>query len=334
MRLSRAGECSRRTGDIMKGIPRCTIILPTYNRLATLPRAVASVIAQNEQNFELIIIDDGSTDETRAWLATLDDPRIRVTRSERSQGPSAARNIGIGMAIAPVLAFLDSDDIYCDNRLLVPLAVFDREPDVICTLSSARKEDKLGGTTVALFPDVKLASPAFEWAMICDLVGVESTSITVRTDCARRVGGFCTRLRKTEDREFLIRLSRLGAARILPDALFEKSWSADGLSNQWASAGHELVSYFRERPEYVGQYRKVGQYLATKTLIMHVRHRDFATFIADARRFHSIGLLDEGIVRICRNHLQVKRYRRNAAKQGSLAALIGPPLDWTSSDAR
>ncbi|MGB2656601.1 MAG: glycosyltransferase family 2 protein, partial [Pseudolabrys sp.] len=104
----------------MKGVPRCTIILPTHNRLATLPRAVASVIAQNEPDFELIVIDDGSTDQTRAWLATLDDPRIRITRSERSQGPSAARNTGIDMAIAPVLAFLDSDDIYCDNRLSVP----------------------------------------------------------------------------------------------------------------------------------------------------------------------------------------------------------------------
>ncbi|MGA7034917.1 MAG: glycosyltransferase family 2 protein, partial [Pseudolabrys sp.] len=66
----------------MKGVPRCTIILPTHNRLATLPRAVASVIAQNEADFELIIIEDGSTDGTPAWLATLDDPRIRIARSE------------------------------------------------------------------------------------------------------------------------------------------------------------------------------------------------------------------------------------------------------------
>ena len=328
MRLSRAGERCHRTGHVMTGLPRCTIILPTRNRAATLPRAVASVIAQNEPDFELIIIDDGSTDETRAWLATLDDPRIRVTLSEHSQGPSAARNIGIDMATAPVLAFLDSDDIYRADRISVPLAVFDREPDVICTLSSGRKEDKFGGTTVALLPDIKLESSAFEWAMICDLVGVESTSITVRTDYTRRVGGFCTRLRRTEDREFLIRLSRLGAARILPDSLFEKFWSTDGLSNQWASAGRELVSYFRERPEYVGQYRKVGQYLATKTLIMHMRHRDFASFIGDARRFHAIGLLDEGVAQLCCNHLQVKRYRRKATKQQALVGLTGPPLDW------
>jgi glycosyltransferase involved in cell wall biosynthesis len=194
----------------------------------------------------------------------------RVAHSEANQGPSAARNIGINMAAASVLAFLDSDDIYCKDRLTVPMAVFDRESDVVCTLSSARKEYKRGNMTVDLLPDVKLASPAFEWAMICDLVGVESTNITVRTEYARKLGGFCSILRRTEDREFLIRLSRLGTARIPPDVLSEKSWSTDGLSNQWKSAGRDLVSYFRERPEYLGRYRKLGQYFATKTLIMHI----------------------------------------------------------------
>ena len=307
--------------------PRCTIILPTYNRAAALPRAISSVIAQNEQDFELIIIDDGSTDNTREWLATLDDARIRVARSEHNQGPSAARNIGINMAAAPMLAFLDSDDIYCKERLSVPLEIFERDPEVICILSSARKEDKRGNTTAALLPDVKLASRAFEWAMICDLVGVESTSISVRTEHARKVGGFCSELRRTEDREFLIRLSRLGAAQILPNVLWEKMWSIDGASNQWATAGRDLVSYFRERTEYLSQYRKVAQYLATKTLVMHIRHRDIGRLIDDTRRFYKMGLLDGGIAQICRSHLQVKRYRRMAQHQ-PLDALTGPPSDW------
>ena len=315
-------------GDPMK-VPRCTIILPTHNRATTLPRAVASVIAQNEPDFELIIINDASTDSTHAWLATLDDPRIRVVHLEHNQGPSAARNIGINMAAAPVLAFLDSDDFYCKERLSMPLAVFNREPDVICMLSSARKEDKRGNTAAALLPDVKLASPAFEWAMICDLVGVECTSITVRTEHARKIGGFCSGLRRTEDREFLIRLSRLGAARILPDVLWEKTWSVDGLSNQWTTAGRDLASYFSERTEYLGRYRKVGQYLATKILVMHIRHRDVASLINDTRRFHRMGLLDGGITQLCRSHLQVKRYRRMAQNK-PLEALTGPPADWES----
>jgi glycosyltransferase involved in cell wall biosynthesis len=309
--------------------PRCTIILPTYNRAAALPSAISSVMAQNEQDFELIIIDDGSTDNTREWLATLDDARIRVVRSEHNQGPSAARNIGINMATAPMLAFLDSDDIYCKERLSVPLAIFERDPDVICILSSALKEDKHGNTTAVLLPNVKLASGAFEWAMICDLVGVESTSISVRTEHARKIGGFCSDLRRTEDREFLIRLSRLGAAQILPNVLWQKTWSVDGASNQWATAGRDLVSYFRERTEYLSRYRKVGQYLATKILMMHIRHHDVKSLMGDTLRFYRVGLLNGGIAQLWRNHLQVKKYRRVVQHQ-PLDALTGPPTEWQS----
>ena len=70
------------------------------------------------------------------------------------------------------------------------------------------------------------------------------------------------------------------------------------------------MSYLQERPEYLEGYRKVGQYLATKLLISHIRHRDFISFIGEARRFRSIGLLDEGFVHLCRNHVHVKKYRR------------------------
>lgn len=308
--------------------PRCSVILPTYNRAKTLPKAVASVLAQDEPDFELIIVDDASTDQTAAWLATLDDPRIRVARSERNQGPSAARNTGIELARAPAIAFLDSDDAYCSRRLSLPLAVLDREPDVVCALSSSRKEDKHGQGRAAPLPEVKLAAPAFAWAMLADLVGVESTSITVRTEHAKKAGGFDPTLRRTEDREFLIRLARLGALRVLPDVLFEKSWSADGLSNEWAGAGRDLIPYFRARPEYLGAYRKLGHYFATKILVMHVRHRDVASFIAEVRRFRAAGLLDAGIVRLWRDHLDVKHYRRAHATAEALAALAGPPADW------
>lgn len=308
--------------------PRCSVILPTYNRAKTLPRAVASVLAQDEPDFELIIVDDASTDQTAAWLPTLDDPRIRVARSERNQGPSAARNTGIELARAPAIAFLDSDDAYCSRRLSLPLAVLDREPDVVCTLSSSRKEDKHGQGRAAPLPEVKLAAPAFAWAMLADLVGVESTSITMRTEHAKKAGGFDPALRRTEDREFLIRLAGLGALRVLPDVLFEKSWSADGLSNEWAGAGRDLIPYFCARPEYLGAYRKLGHYFATKILVMHIRHRDVASFIAEIRRFRAAGLLDAGIVRLWRDHLDVKYYRRAHATAEALAKLAGPPADW------
>ena len=89
---------------------RCSVVIPSYNRLNVLPRAVESVLAQDEPDFELIVVDDGSTDGTKAWLAAQTDPRIQVIASERNRGVSAARNLGLAAARAPVVAFLDSDD--------------------------------------------------------------------------------------------------------------------------------------------------------------------------------------------------------------------------------
>lgn len=308
--------------------PRCSIILPTFNRATTLPRAIASVLALAESDFELIIVDDGSTDQTSAFLKTLADPRIRVARSEQNRGPSAARNIGIDLATAPVLAFLDSDDRYCAQRLSLPLAVLAREPDVVCTLCSSRREDKHGQSRAAALPAVKLTSRAFVWAMLCDLVAVESTSITVRTEYARKAGGFDTTLRRTEDREFLIRLARFGGLQTIPDILFEKAWSLDGLSNEWAGAGRDLIPYFCARPEYLGAYRKLGHYFVSKILVMHIRHRDLPSLAADIRRFQKAGLLDAGLMRLWRDHLEVKRYRRSHASADALATLNAPPTDW------
>jgi len=308
--------------------PLCSVILPTYNRIATLPRAVASVLAQDEPNFELLIVDDASTDATGMWLSALSDPRIRTIRLEHNAGPSAARNRGLEVARAPVVAFLDSDDIYKAKRLIVPLRVFAGEHDVVCTLSSSIKQIRTRQQP-ALLPDVKLASAVFEWALFCDLIGVETTSITVRTDAARAAGGFCDALRRTEDREFLIRLARLGAARILPEVLWEKSWLDDSLSNDWIAAGRDLVRYVAQRPEYVRQYRKIGAYLAGKLLVASLRRRDLATLVDDWRRFRAAGLLDRNIARVVRDHRAVRRYRRTMSNRDALLSLTGPPHDWS-----
>ena len=311
----------------MSDRPSCTVVVPTYNRMRTLPRAVESVLAQDEPNFQLIIVDDASTDGTGAWLASQNDPRIDLIRAERNLGPSGARNLGLEAAKAPIVAFLDSDDVYRPNRLSVPLAVFAREPDVVCTLSSSVKHEPKE-TNVAMLPDVKLAAAAFEWALICDLVGVETTSVTLRTEAARAAGGFCTALRRTEDREFLIRLAKRGAGRLLPDVLWEKSWTADSLSNEWRGAGRGLIAYIAQRPEYALRYKKIGHYFATKILVADLRRWDFPTFTADIRHFRAAGLLDASIARLWRDHREVRQYRRGMRSREALAALQGPPAEW------
>jgi glycosyltransferase involved in cell wall biosynthesis len=305
--------------------PLCSVILPTYNRIETLPRAVASVLTQDEPDFELLIVDDASTDATDAWLSTLSDPRIRAIRLERNAGPSAARNRGLEIARAPIVAFLDSDDVYLAKRLSVPLRAFAGEHDVVCTLSSSIKQIRTTRRP-ALLPDLKLVSAVFEWAMFCDLIGVETSSITVRSDAARAAGGFCEALRRTEDREFLIRVAPLGAARILPDVLWKKFWLDDSLSNDWIAAGRDLVRFVARRPEYVRQYRKVGTYLAGKLLVASIRRRDLATLIDDWRRFRTAGLLTRDLARLVGDYREVRRYRRAMSNRDALLSLTNPLL--------
>lgn len=87
-----------------------SVILPTYNRAPVLSRAINSVLRQSYEDVELLVVDDGSTDDTRTLMKFYDDDRIRYLRHDRNAGPSAARNTGIRKATGAYYVFLDSDD--------------------------------------------------------------------------------------------------------------------------------------------------------------------------------------------------------------------------------
>ncbi|HEX5213144.1 MAG TPA: glycosyltransferase family 2 protein [Pseudolabrys sp.] len=311
--------------DIRVPPVRCSVVIPSYNRLNVLPRAVDSVLTQDERDIELIIVDD-STDATRAWLTTLTDPRVKVILPPQRRGVSAARNLGIAAARAPVIAFLDSDDWYLPGRLARAIETLERDGGLVCTLSSARKEVR-GKMRPSPLPDVKLAPPVFEWALYSDLIGVDGSSITVRTEAARATG-FCEAMSRTEDREFLIRLAPRGAVRLLADVTWEKGWSIDSLSNEWKGAGRDLLKYVTQRPELATRFRKIGSYLASKILVSDLRRGDFTTLASDWTAFRRAGLLRGGIARIWRDHREVRHYRRTMSNRDALAQLAGAPAEW------
>jgi glycosyltransferase involved in cell wall biosynthesis len=102
----------------MPGVPPLvSVILPTYNRAAFLREAIDSVLAQTWQRWELIVVDDGSTDGTRPYLATLADPRIHVLELAHDGNRARLRNRGMTRARGEYLAFLDSDDFWIPTKL-------------------------------------------------------------------------------------------------------------------------------------------------------------------------------------------------------------------------
>ncbi|VAW86803.1 Putative N-acetylgalactosaminyl-diphosphoundecaprenol glucuronosyltransferase [hydrothermal vent metagenome] len=107
-------------------MPSISVIIPTYNRIETLPRAIESVLAQTHPVNELIIVDDGSTDGTAAWVAE-HYPQIKLIEQQNS-GVSAARNRGIEAASGEWIALLDSDDEWLPKKLEKQLACLKSEP--------------------------------------------------------------------------------------------------------------------------------------------------------------------------------------------------------------
>lgn len=109
--------------------PHVSIITPAYNAARYLPQAVASVLEQSFQDWELIIINDGSTDATRDYLDTLTDPRIRVIHQENG-GVSRARNAGLECARGAFVTFMDADDALPRESLAVRVRYLDAHPEV------------------------------------------------------------------------------------------------------------------------------------------------------------------------------------------------------------
>lgn len=111
-----------------------SIVMPAYNALPFLREAVASVQAQTHQDWELLIVDDGSTDETVAVAQEMAaaDPRIRVLQSAGQGGPARARNLAIDASIGRYIAFLDSDDAWLPHKLATQLAAMQQHGALLC----------------------------------------------------------------------------------------------------------------------------------------------------------------------------------------------------------
>ncbi len=118
--------------------PRVSVIIPCYNYGRYLPEAVASVQAQTLTDLEIIIVDDGSTDETPEVIAGLAEPRLRRRRTE-NRGVSGARNAGLDMARGDFVAFLDADDRWRSDKLARQVAIMDAEPDVALVFTDLRR---------------------------------------------------------------------------------------------------------------------------------------------------------------------------------------------------
>lgn len=184
-------------------MPKVSVIITTYNSMPYLPDTLNSVLQQTFTDLEVIIVDDGSTDQTTAWAAQVDDPRVTLV-SQSNQGVSVARNTGINHAQGEYIAFLDGDDLWLTNKLEQQVELLDRHSHIGLVhtwLALMDEQGLLTGRIMATQVEGKV------WQQIIENNMVACSAAMVRRVCLTTVGIFEPSLRVAEDWDLWIRIA-------------------------------------------------------------------------------------------------------------------------------
>jgi glycosyltransferase involved in cell wall biosynthesis len=189
--------------------PLVSIILPTYNRAHLLKRSIQSILNQTYKNFELIIVNDGSTDNTREVVENFHDRRIYYVEHEKRRGANAARNTGIKLAKGEYIAFQDDDDIWLPRKLEMQIEVFQNSPqNVGVVYTGCLRIDCERGRAFRL-PSIK--EKRVEGYIHSNLLKknfITTTTAVVKRECFQHSGLFDENLPRLQEWDLWIRISK------------------------------------------------------------------------------------------------------------------------------
>jgi glycosyltransferase involved in cell wall biosynthesis len=184
--------------------PKVSVIIPVFNRPEAVRRAIESVLAQTCQDFEIIVVDDASTDATPAVVAAFADSRISLIRHERNRGGSAARNTGIRASSAPYVGFLDSDDEWLPHKLERQLAVFEGATDQVGLVYAGAERVYEDGVVSRDLP--RSERDLTRTLLLENVIGETSVGM-VRRSVLDQTGGFDESLPSCQDLDLWLRIS-------------------------------------------------------------------------------------------------------------------------------
>ena len=189
-------------------MPKVSVIIPTCNRAGFLRGAIDSVLSQTFQDFEIVVVDDASTDNTPEIVACFHDQRIKFIRHKSRKGAAIARNTGITNSKCDYIAFLDDDDEWFPEKLAKQMAVMLASPPrggVSC-IPAIDLVDRASGKIKGQMIPTK-SGDLSEALLIDNCIGGTS-SVLIKKDCFKKVGMFDEALPSMEDYDLWIRISR------------------------------------------------------------------------------------------------------------------------------
>jgi glycosyltransferase involved in cell wall biosynthesis len=283
--------------------PLVSVIVPTYNRWPMIAEAVESVRAQSFRDFELIVVDDGSTDSTVEKLKKFGSCLRLISRSRG--GVAAARNQGAKVAQGKYIAFLDSDDLWLPKKLAIQMAFMINEPEVeIC-----QTEEIWIRRGVRVNPKEKHRKPSGDiFRRSLDVCLVSPSAVMITRDLFERAGGFDERFPVCEDYELWLRIGLEHEVALIPTALVVKRGGhPDQLS-------HSLWGMDRFR---VAALRKL-----------------LRTGLGGQKREWAINAMKQKIAVLCYGARKRGREHEAAAYEALLAEFCEEPLDVRRANLR
>lgn len=225
--------------------PLLSVVTPTWNRAHLVCEAVESALSQRTGQVEVIVVDDGSTDDTANILTRRFGSRIHLLRLPNRRGVGAARNAGIRIANGELLAFLDSDDLWLPGKLDAELSVFERFPDAdavvsdsLCFVEGQADDDSRfarTGLLAAARSEVRWVSE-IEWLWTNSRNAVQMSSVIMRRRALDHIEGnlFAEDLLSCEDWEFQMRLYHRCRVAVLPEVrTWARCWDDDARLGRW-----------------------------------------------------------------------------------------------------
>ena len=205
--------------------PIVSVVIPTYNRKNIIPRAIESVLNQTYKNFEIIIVDDGSTDGTIDFLTNQYDSKLKCVL-QKNQGASSARNRGINEAKGKYIAFLDSDDEWVASKLETQMAFLEKNPEIALLCGKTYRSDDIKKTNSYLTKKIigNLFTTLYSHSF------VSTPTVIVKKNILDQVGGFDINYKSAEDFDLWLKITHDYKCAFLPGLVAIVNREGDNLS--------------------------------------------------------------------------------------------------------
>lgn len=238
----------------MKTLPKVSVIIPCYNRGTFIAETIESVLNQSYQNIELVVVDDGCTDNSREVLEQYGE-RIRILDhpGRVNKGQSAALNLGLESCDGEYIAILDSDDLFAPEKIEVQVNFLQEHTQFGLVYSNGMNINSEGKQTYAIFPPTH-RSPVGPAEVLMDCFINLPSNALVRKSVFDIAGGFDESLRAAQDHDMVVRLLEIAPAGYLDKCLWsyrrhEDSISRKGVIARWRN-GFKILKAASQRYPY------------------------------------------------------------------------------------